>query len=367
GSGLPASWGIHCDMMCLQTPQSVSPCAMDVGKLPPQLLQRLLQKARTEDSRVLLGPGIGEDAAVLEMEGDRVLVAKTDPITFATDNIGWYSVHINANDIAATGAVPRWYLATLLVPEGTDAAAIAEIFDQIIDACRSLDISLVGGHTEITYDLERPIVVGAMLGEANKGDITATSDARPADRIILTKGIAIEGTSVLARESAELLESQGMAKDSIERARNYLYDPGISVVAEASKARSVATVHCMHDPTEGGLITGLREIAAAAKVGVRLYRESIPVLPECRDVCDRLGLDPLGLLASGALLITIPASEAPGLLRALDMEGIEAYDIGEVTEESGGLKMVTGEGEEEMPSFVRDELARFFSSSTPRH
>ena len=335
---------------------------MEVGKLPADLLERLLAKAPIKDSRVLLGPAVGEDAAVVEMDGDRMLVVKTDPVTFATDQIGWYSVHVNANDIAVTGAIPKWYLATLLVPEGLSEDGVAEIFDQIAAACRSLGVSLIGGHTEITYGLERPVIMGAMLGEAKKADITATSGAQVGDRIVLTKGIAIEGTAVLAREASAALVAQGLERESIECARNYLFDPGISVIAEANLARSTATVHCMHDPTEGGLITGLREIAKAARVGLRVEREKIPILPESHNICEALGLDPLGLLASGALVLTLPAAEVSQVIVALEQSGVPAFDIGEITAAKEGLVFITKAGEQEMPSFERDELARYFSS-----
>ena len=139
---------------------------MRIGKLPPDLLHRLLSDAPITDPRVLIGPGIGEDAAVIYISEDRVLVAKTDPITFASDEIGWYSVHVNANDIAATGAEPRWFLATLLVPENMPESQIEKAFRQIADTCKDIGVSLVGGHTEVTYDIRRPIVMGAMLGEA---------------------------------------------------------------------------------------------------------------------------------------------------------------------------------------------------------
>ena len=338
---------------------------MEVGKLPPQLLAEFLAKARTEDSRVLLGPGVGEDAAVLDMGDDRVLVAKTDPITFATDEIGWYSVHINANDIAASGATPRWFLATLLVPESVSEERVAKIFSQITDACRSLGVTLIGGHTEITYDLERPIIVGVMLGEARRSDITATSGAKVGDRIILTKGIAIEGTSVLAREASDTLVGRGVKQETINRAREYLYNPGISVVTDADTARALATVHCMHDPTEGGLVTGLQEIATAAEVGIRVDLGKILVLSETQEICDVLELDPLGLLASGALVMTVPEEEVDQLLQGMEAKGIGAYEIGEVTHASDGQRILTGTGEKELPTFDRDELARFFSSQRP--
>ena len=183
---------------------------MRIGKLPPDLLHRLLSDAPITDPRVLIGPGIGEDAAVISMSEDRVLVAKTDPITFASDEIGWYSVHVNANDIAATGAEPRWFLATLLVPENMPESQIEKAFHQIADACKDIGVSLIGGHTEVTYDIRRPIVMGAMLGEAHPSDLTPTSAAQVGDAILLTKAIAIEGSAVLARESASILTANGV-------------------------------------------------------------------------------------------------------------------------------------------------------------
>ena len=335
---------------------------MKVGKLPPHLLHRLLEKTPIKDARVLLGPAIGEDAAVVDMGDDNVLIAKTDPITFATDDIGWYSVHINANDIAVTGGTPRWYLATLLVPEHFTSNDVDKIFNQIVSACSVIDVSLIGGHTEITYGLDRPVVVGFMLGEALKADVTPTSGARPGDCIVLTKGISIEGTAVLAREVPEILIERGVSQATLEHAKDYLYSPGISVLKEANKARSVATVNCMHDPTEGGLATGLQEIAKAANVGMRIEKDKIPILPECQELCDALEINPLGLLASGALVLTTPAIQASGVVAALESSGVGAYNIGEITSASKGIKMVTPYGEEELPSFPRDELARFFSS-----
>ena len=132
---------------------------LPIGKLPSDLLESLLTRYASHDERVVLGPGVGEDAAVIDM-GERYLVAKTDPITFATEDIGWYAVNVNANDVACCGATPRWFLATVLLPEGCTAQRVETIFDQIATACGELDIALCGGHTEITYGLERPIVVG---------------------------------------------------------------------------------------------------------------------------------------------------------------------------------------------------------------
>ena len=335
---------------------------MRIGKLPPDLLHRLLSDAPITDPRVLIGPGIGEDAAVISMSEDRVLVAKTDPITFASDEIGWYSVHVNANDIAATGAEPRWFLATLLVPENMPESQIEKAFRQIADACKDIGVSLIGGHTEVTYDIRRPIVMGAMLGEAHPSDLTPTSAAQVGDAILLTKAIAIEGSAVLARESASILAAHGVPDSAIETARGFLYDPGISVLKDARAARAAGEIHSMHDPTEGGLVTGLREIGWAAGAGVRINFDAVPILPETRAFCQSLDLDPLGLLASGALVMTLAPEHVAAVIAGLERAAIPVTQIGVVTLPEDGFVMITSEGEREMPDFPIDELARFLSS-----
>ena len=328
------------------------------GKLPLELLTELLSKVKVDDPRVALGPKPGEDAALIDF-GDRYLVAKADPVTFATDLIGWYVVHVNANDLAVMGATPRWFMATLLLPEGTAPAAAREIFDQITEACASLDVTLIGGHTEVTYDLPRPVAMGAMLGEVAKSEVVTTSGATPGDAIVLTKGLAIEGTAILAREAPEKLLDAGVAQPVVDGARDLLFRPGISVVRDATVARAAADIHSMHDPTEGGLATALAEVAVAANVGVTLDMRRSPVLPECEAICDALGLDPLGLIASGALLATVDPSEVSALVDALALEGIPAYVVGRITQREEGLQQQTDAGLQPLPAFERDEVARY--------
>ena len=334
---------------------------MQAGKLPLGLLSELLGRIEINDPRVFLGAKPGEDAALIDF-GDRYLVAKTDPITFASDLIGWYLVQVNCNDLAVMGATPKWIMVTLLLPEGISEAEVGDIFEQLLEACKARNITLVGGHTEVTYDLPRPIAIGCMLGEVAKDRVVMTSGARVGDSIILTQGISIEGTALLAREAREQLLGAGVAVDVIDRAKDLLFDPGISVSEAAEIACNTVDVHAMHDPTEGGIATGLLELATGAGSGMRVELDKIRVLPECKVFCDALELDPLGLIASGALLATVLPEDVPQLIEALASRSIPAFEIGRLTPAEHGLKLVTPQGEVEWPAFDRDELARFFSS-----
>ena len=332
---------------------------MKLGKLTPGFLEGLLSRVPTDDPRVILGPKVGEDAALLDF-GDEVLVAKTDPITFATDLIGWYAVQVNANDVACAGARPRWFMATLLLPQRMNEEGVSEIFRQITDACRSLGVTLVGGHTEVTQNLEQPIVVGCMLGVAPKDRALTTGGAQVGDYVILTKGVSLEGSSLLARERREALLEAGMDSNIIKEASGLLFDPGISVVKDARVACEATNVHSLHDPTEGGLASGLQEVATAAGVGMVVDRERIPFLPHCLEICKVLKLDPLGLLASGSLIITLPSEEVPQLLSALTLEGIDACQIGRIMPKEEGIMLRDRGRLSPMPTFERDELARYF-------
>ncbi len=334
---------------------------MQAGKFPPDLLERLLASAAPDDPRVVLGPRVGEDAAVLDF-GERLLVAKSDPVTFATERAGWYAVQICANDVACTGAVPRWFLATLLVPERFSQDDAVQLFDDVVSGCRDLGVALIGGHSEVTQGIERPIVMGTMLGEVDREQLISTGGAREGDSIVLTKGLAVEGTALLARDFPGELTRAGVAPSVVKKSATLLDSPGISVVADARLCCAQNELHSLHDITEGGLVTALHEVAAASGMGVAIEEGSVPILPETEEVCGALGLNPLGLLASGALLATLPPSAVPRLLHAMEREGIDAWEIGQVLPPEEGRILFT-RGGEELPLLVfeRDELARYLA------
>ncbi len=334
-----------------------------VGKLPPAVLQKLLARCPLpKHSGVVIGPRFGEDAAVIDL-GAKYLVAKTDPITFTAERIGWYAVNVNANDIATLGARPRWFLATLLLPEkGATEALAKSIFNDILGACRRLGITLCGGHTETTTGLDRPIVVGQMLGEVEKSKLVRKETQRPGDLVLLTKGIALEGTAILAREKAAWVERK-LGRRFARRAQRLLFRPGISVVRDALVAVRHGDVHAMHDPTEGGLLSGLFELARAGNVGLRIWKDKVPVLPETQALARLLGFDPFALIASGALLVVVSARTAGGVLRAFAQHKVSAAVIGEVRGKSEGLRVVeeTGKAPALRPP-ARDEIARLLES-----
>ena len=328
------------------------------GKLPPGVLSRMLEGLTAGDQRVLVGPRIGEDAAAIDFRKTALVVA-SDPVTFAIERIGWYAVCINANDIAVMGAEPRWFFATLLLPPDKAADPLVQsLFDDLKTACEELGIALCGGHTEITPSVIQPVISGTMLGECPRERLVTSSGARAGDVLILTKALAIEGTAILAGECRGDLEGK-VPEGTIERAGAFLKDPGISVIREAAAASKTGLVHAMHDPTEGGLASAAREMALASRVGMRIYRESLPVREETRAICERLKIDPLGLISSGALLLSCPDRDADKVLQAIESEGIDAGVIGEVLPEPDGLTLKEGGESFPFPVFKRDELARY--------
>ncbi len=336
---------------------------MKTGKLPSDLLARLLERLPT-DPRVLLGPGIGRDAAAIDMGEGRVLVAKSDPITFATEQIGRYAVHVNANDVACLGARPTFFLATALLPEQASPELAEDIFEQIRSTCGELGILPIGGHTEITLGLDRPIIAGMMLGETTSDALVRPDGARPGDHLLLTKAIAVEGTALLARDAPQALRARGISEGDVDAAAHLLADPGISVVRDAMAACELGgVVHAMHDPTEGGLTTALLELAQASGLQVRIRREDVPVLPETAVLCAALGLDPMGLLASGALLIAVASESCEPVRGAVRNEGSAATCIGDLASAERDAIM-DSRSNEPLPRFERDELARFLDSLT---
>lgn len=338
------------------------------GKIKSKILSQLLNKYCSSkiDERVILGSQIGEDAAVIDM-GDKYLVAKTDPVTFLEyipdiyNNIGFWVVNVNVNDVVSCGAIPKWFQTTILLPEkGTTEELIEKIFKEIHDTCKNLGISVVGGHTEITVGLDKPIAIGCLMGEVEKDKLVKTSGAKVGDAVILTKGIVIEGTSIIATEKERELLERGLDKQFIERCKQYIYDPGISVLKEAILANQNFKIHAMHDPTEGGLACGLFELAYSSGTGVLIDYNSIKILPESEKLCNIYGLNPLGTISSGSLLITLDEKDSTNLIDLLIENGIYAVKIGKIVEKKEGLKIIKDGIKNKLVYSEKDEITKIF-------
>jgi hydrogenase expression/formation protein HypE len=333
-----------------------------LGKLPNDVLRDLLECYTGDDPRLRLGPGVGLDCAVIEFD-ERLLVVKSDPITFTAEQIGWYAVHVNANDVATTGAEPRWFLATILIPEGLAEKKLVEgILRQISEACEGMGAMLVGGHTEICNGVNRPIVAGTMVGEVSPERLVTPRGARFGDRLLLTKGVPIEATSILAHDFAGALKN--LPTDVLQRAREFLYDPGISVVVEAQAAVEAGGVTAMHDPTEGGLAMGLWELSVAAGVGIFVDETSITIPEEARIVCHALDVNPLEAIASGALLMAVQPDAVQRVQSAIRAKDIPVDEIGEITEGHRVLIRRVDGDEVELHPPDRDALAKLFERDT---
>ncbi|WP_069806766.1 AIR synthase family protein [Vulcanisaeta thermophila] len=327
-------------------------------KLSNELLRELvLTRTGVKDPAVIVGPGVGEDAAVVDLGQGKYLVTHTDPITGAVENLGWLAIHIPANDIAVRGVRPRWFLLTLLLPSGFDVQGIAGIMRDVDSALRELNAALIGGHTEYTPGIDRPIASVTAMGIGER--YVTTSNARPGDLVLLTKYVALEGTSVLASDYGEELMRMGVDGELIRRARELIKE--VSVVREALALADMA--HSMHDPTEGGLIQGLLEVAEASGVRVRIYRDRVPILPETRVIFQKLGLDPLRSLSSGMLIATIPRERVDEALSRLNNLGVNAVIAGEVLSGRPALEVVGSDGSvEEYSGFFEDEIMRFIEA-----
>ncbi|MFQ5871458.1 MAG: AIR synthase family protein [Candidatus Geothermarchaeales archaeon] len=324
------------------------------GKVPTHILNKtVFPFLGIENRDVVVGPGPGQDAAVLRLN-DKFLVASVDPITAAEEDIGWLAVNISANDVAVSGARPRWFLSNILLPQGFDTRRLESVVDELHSAAKRLEITVIGGHTEWTPELRKPIIVGTCLGLTHK--YFASSTARPGDRIILTKGVGLEGTFVLASAVEDkLVQKLG---DSVVSEAVALRE-SISIVDEAMALAQCEGLTAMHDPTEGGLALGLHELAEASKVGMEVMESRIFVPEPVRRISEALEVDPLSLLSSGALMATVKPEYAEEALALLDPLDVHAEIIGRITRSPVCIMVKRDGSRVSLPKPTSDEIWRF--------
>lgn len=348
---------------------SCSYSTFEQGKVPPALLKSLvLSRVGSVDPCVVVGPAIGEDSAIIRLDEPCFISATTDPISGAMEKIGHLAVHVNANDVAASGGKPRWFLLTQLFPVGTDLGVVERISRQVDQTCRELDVAIVGGHTEFTRAVDRPILIGTMLGTLLSKRPIKTAGARVGDRVILTKGAGLEGTAILCQDRADQLVRHGVFSSVEECLREAdTHAKQLSVVRDAHIALSALSSSCaagdgpissMHDPTEGGIAGALHEVAECSGKGFVLRLDQVPVSETTRRICSFFKVSPFDLISSGALLLCVHPASVDLLLDAYRKANVVAADIGVIVEDSsrrsalGGLK----EKERAFPCQPQDAL-----------
>ena len=325
--------------------------ALEIGKLPPELLAEVLVPGRPPPPELLLPPTVGEDAGVVAVPGG-ALIAACDPVTLTGHDVGAHAVIVNANDIAVMGVKPRWFTATVLLAPGTTADDVRALYRSMHGALAALDAVLLGGHVEVTGAVSQTVVVGHMMGLREDGAFTRTGALEPGQVVLQVGAVPVEGAAVLAAE-AETLLREALPEAILAEAADALRDPGISVVRAALRAAALGA-SAMHDPTEGGLSAGLYEMAETAGVGLTVSGGAVLWYEPGRAVSDALGVDPWGLLASGALLAAFPAETAETARKTLVTEGFAVAPIAVAVSASG----VLFENGEPVRRFARDEAIR---------
>lgn len=331
-----------------------------VGKLPPDLLSKyVLSRVGVLDPLVIVGPSIGEDAAVIDIGDGKTLVVHVDPITGAVEFLGWLAVHIASNDIAVRGVKPRWLLSVLYLPEDATEELIDKVTSQIDRAAKEVGAMVVGGHSEFTPGIARPLISMTAVGIAEKGKYVTTGGARVGDVVVMTKSAGVEGTAILSTDFRDVLLELGVPENVVQRGSEFI--ERVSVVKEALAFAEAGLATSMHDPTEGGLLGGLAEIAYASNTTIHIWEERVLLAEETAVISSVLGLDPLKLISSGTLVATVPRDRVEEAMKVLHNIGVKASVIGYVGEEAGNLVTIyrkSGVVEKVREVYVKDELLR---------
>lgn len=305
---------------------------LPIGKLPAELLKKIVfkHKGLLRDD-VIIGPGIGIDSAIMRSK-DEFIVATTDPITAAPKLLGTLSVYITTNDLIACGSLPKWFLPTILLPKNATTELLTKIVEDMNKAAKELNMSIVGGHTEVTPYLDLPIIISTAIGTTNKF-ITA-ANVKPGDVLVMTKSAGMEGTAVIAYEYDNKLLKMKMTKNEIKLAKKMIFNTSIYLEGKILFNKFKEKINALHDPTEGGVFTAVYEMAEASNMGVKLYKNRIPVDPITQKITEKMKLNPYYLLSSGSLLISTDKETANKIKKEMKTHNIICEIIGEFTEET---------------------------------
>jgi len=295
------------------------------------LQKRVFPFARADDPDILLGVAFGEDVALTRV-GNDILVSHVDPIFGAIGDIGWLAVHVACNDVATAGIPPRWFLLLVLVPSMEDEELLEQIMRDASRAAGEIGVSIIGGYTGYSAGLSRPLVAVTALGTVSGREPVLSGGARVGDQVLVTKGVALEETAILAQDFTDVAQGLGLSDDELEKGRRVMAE--VSVVPEAL-ALAENGVTAMHDVTRGGLLETLLEIAYLSKVGIAVESARLPIPDIVSRFAEAFQFDPLRMISSGTLAVTVPPERVEDVSHALEESGTAFAFVGQVVEGAG--------------------------------
>jgi len=332
---------------------------LSLGKLPPEVMERyLFGMTGATSRRIVVEPALGLDFGVVRLGGEktkgRYLIVSSDPITGVSQRAGWYAVNVSANDVATSGNRPEFMQSVILLPEDASERDVKQLSSEMHRTAKALGIAIVGGHTELSPGLHRPIVVTTAFAVADS--YVTAAGARAGDTIMMTKTAGVEGTAILGTDPRF---NRRLDRETVSGAASHF--ERLSVVDEAVGAYNTGAVHAMHDCTEGGVLGALYEMATASGLGLEVSEADIPVSRETMRICSALGADPLKLISSGTLLIAVKKGEEGLVSDAAASAGSSATPIGCFTK---GKVLLTRRGTaEEVKGPPKDEIWRLHEQS----
>ncbi|SJZ34456.1 Hydrogenase maturation factor [Cetobacterium ceti] len=313
---------------------------MKIGKLTVTDLENLIFK-KLDNNRddVLALPEIGGDCAAIDL-GDKIAYLSTDPITGSNNGIGKLAININCNDIATQGVAPMGLMITILAPPKTTRDEIGKIMEEIQEECSSLNVTVLGGHTEITNAVNKIVISATSIGIGSKEKFLNKKEIIPGDRLLITKGIGIEGTGIIAHDKEKELK-EILNQEELKEAMDFLNKT--SVVKDGLIGGKYAKG--MHDVTEGGLLGAIWESSRFYNLGSKIYLDKIKVAKSTKKICDYYKIDYLRLISSGTMLMVVSKENIDDLIEELKENNIDAFEIGELTEEKRNILVRDGKEE----------------------
>ena len=338
----------------------------EIGKISPEVFNELIfPRLGAKSEKVLVGPQHGVDVGIVEI-GDKAVSFTCDPVfivpEYGWERAAWFAVHILASDSVTSGLKPKFLSIDLNLPMEMTKEELEIMWDTMHQECKKLGISIICGHTARYENCHYPMVGGAtVVGIGEKDEYVTPKMAKAGDKIIITKGPAIEATGIFATMFPQLIEKQ-FGHDFSEKAQQIFYE--MSVVEDAMIAVSVGIrnngVTTMHDATECGIWGGLYELAQAAGLGVKVKKEQIVVEDCVAEICGYFGIDPYASISEGTLIIACRQYKARKVVEALSQKGIKSSIVGELTEPGKGMVLVEGGKEKRLEHPIVDPFWKAF-------